>query len=557
MLISRFSRALVTAIAVAALVAVAPSAQARSLDDAAPVTAVSLVEVVENGGALPSALFPFFMVKASFHTDYAAPGDTFSITLPSTAFAIIPPGSQVLTDDDVSLASLSADASGQVVTVTFNDAVTGLADISGDVYFLEQVTGPPSLSKAGGTLSQTIVAGPSSFDVAAPYTDLSGASDFRYGAYWTSPLGDGGDGETNAFMVNAMVDGNGAAALEGGQWIGFSTDEVLGELSTAAPRCGTTSVYQFATLPGTISGPLSGGVQLTPGVDYTVNCDDTSRGNPAVSVTILSPQDGVFYGVAQGFDVVQRSTIFPASNPNLPPASQVIPVYAYRWDSASFDQHLAGEGSGVGAFILLAQASGTATASMTHPGASLTLGSAPEADVEITPGGDIVYTLTATNTGDVAILDAALVDDLSALMPFAVVRSATASTGSVVMTSSTARWDGTLVPGESISMTVTIRVNADTAGGTSLANLATFEGVAAGAPVAAEPVSVAHRVASVPATSEPPQTSAPPTSTAAGNDHGTIAETGSDSASLAMVALGVIAIGTLGLVIAIRRRVVS
>ncbi len=78
----------------------------------------------------------------------------------------------------------------------------------------------------------------------------------------------------------------------------------------------------------------------------------------------------------------------------------------------------------------------------------------------ITPGGIVTYTLTITDTGPTAYTAATVTDSLAGVLPDSVYgNDATATSGSVSYTSPVLTWTGDLDPGDTTTITYTIRVN--------------------------------------------------------------------------------------------------
>ena len=141
------------------------------------------------------------------------------------------------------------------------------------------------------------------------------------------------------------------------------------------------------------------------------------------------------------------------------------------------------EGTDVGAVVLNNHASSSATppgedpitppdVTTEHPvpGYTFTKVSDPESGTPVSPNGEITYTLTGTNTGATE-LDVVVNDDLSKVLNHASVVKEPAATiqgvsnvPAATRTGETIAWTGKLAKGQSVTITYTVKLNADAEG---------------------------------------------------------------------------------------------
>lgn len=98
------------------------------------------------------------------------------------------------------------------------------------------------------------------------------------------------------------------------------------------------------------------------------------------------------------------------------------------------------------------------------PGYEFTKVADPISGTDVQPGDEVTYTLTGTNTG-ATNLTVSVADDLTGVLAHAeLIDGPTASAGDATLDGVNLGWTGELAPGESIVITYTVKVNADTAG---------------------------------------------------------------------------------------------
>ncbi|WP_421076877.1 beta strand repeat-containing protein [Microbacterium sp. IO18] len=109
-----------------------------------------------------------------------------------------------------------------------------------------------------------------------------------------------------------------------------------------------------------------------------------------------------------------------------------------------------------------------------HPVAGYTVAksSSPAAGTVVEPGQTIEYTVTGTNTGATVLSPASLSDDLSAVFAHAAynadvateIDGAPVAAGAATITGDDLAWTGTLQPGQTVTITYSVTVEADTSG---------------------------------------------------------------------------------------------
>lgn len=109
-----------------------------------------------------------------------------------------------------------------------------------------------------------------------------------------------------------------------------------------------------------------------------------------------------------------------------------------------------------------------------HPVAGFTVAktSSPAAGSVVEPGQTIAYTVTGTNTGATVLNPASLADDLSGVLAHAgynddiatAIDGTTVTTGGATLTGDDLAWTGVLQPGQTVTITYSVTVDAETSG---------------------------------------------------------------------------------------------
>ncbi|KZE89425.1 isopeptide-forming domain-containing fimbrial protein [Microbacterium sp. TNHR37B] len=110
-----------------------------------------------------------------------------------------------------------------------------------------------------------------------------------------------------------------------------------------------------------------------------------------------------------------------------------------------------------------------------NPGFEVDKTANPQTGTAVDPGEVIEYTVRGTNSGDVTLDPARIVDDLSSVLTSARYNGdVQASTGDVTVEDGALRWAGTLAAGQDVVITYSVTVDAD-AGGETVRNTVTGE----------------------------------------------------------------------------------
>ena len=265
--------------------------------------------------------------------------------------------------------------------------------------------------------------------------------------HWTGSLAPGAQA-TVTYAVRV------AAGTEGGHLRNAVTSTVPGASCPGGTSCVTDT-------------PIAG-LNVTKSVDQTVTAPgDTVNYTVVVTNTGASAQSGTLFtddltGVLAGADFITGSTTTGAvtfTSPLLTLTGTLAPTEAATV-SYSVRVHAAGS---VGSHHLVNSITSTAPGAQCPvcttdtPVAELTLHKSASPTV-VAPGDLVTYTVVVTNDGATTYTPASFVDDLTQPLVSADFDSASASVGTVQFTAPLLSWSGPLAPGESATVTYSVRV---------------------------------------------------------------------------------------------------
>ena len=331
------------------------------------------------------------------------------------------------------------------------------------------------------------------------------------------------DGESHVVTVTVVADVDPAAvtptnsdcALSGAETgTGFLNTASLTTNGTAIDDVGCTSTPGITVAKAVADGPtpISGGRhrmsytltvtntgagpgtyalqdELTFGVGITVEqanvVNDTPGGNPANpswtgtaagDLSIIGPEPIAGAGSSDG--TVHRFTV------------SVVASVPFDIDDAAADCSITGSESGTGLRNTAALQSdsgvGTTEACGHAPTDEALHVAKSVSDTAVSLGGTLRYTVTVTNTGDVAYTadhPASVVDDLSDVLDDATwVGDATTDTGAVAFAAPRLSWSGPLAVGERATITYSVRVEATVTGNLALRNTVATDAADANCP---------------------------------------------------------------------------
>ncbi|NYE96365.1 fimbrial isopeptide formation D2 family protein [Psychromicrobium silvestre] len=512
---------LVTSAAVAAITA-AP-ANAASLDSTSPVTAVTLESPY---GGTPSRQGPVVSIKAGFDIMLPNPGDTFTVKVPAEFTALIGKAGNVLLSDGTVVGTValdSADASGSTAIITLGAVVANYTELKGDLHFGATFKDPSTIPVAGMAYSGTVQAGSRSFPVSIPFTASGNLSNFTYGNYWTTPVGDNGGSQSNAFVANTTATYNAADSLNNSMIFDIvsktTPDQLSGLIGSGGigtvpshggitGDCTSIKVYSLPALVPNPTFPITNGTPLTVGTDYTIDCNAQSpAGTPsgtldAFRINILHPVNGQSYGVTATFATAGRGSALPV-------LSSTGPGYYYFTGSLIYDGRLLTDPAnskkythaGGNAGINIVDPVGAATAVVATPGLTVTKTADP-ANAKVKPGQKINYTITAKNTGNIDLSTATITDDLSGVLGAATVDagSIAASAGTATLSGGKLSWTGPVAVGATVTISYSVTVNQNASNGATVKNQVSGQGAGVRGGSSKAPSVSTSNIVSAPAT---------------------------------------------------------
>ena len=253
---------------------------------------------------------------------------------------------------------------------------------------------------------------------------------------------------------------------------------------------GGTAPYTWSVNTGTLpagitlsaAGVLSGTPTATGSSTFTVNVIDANNGIATTSITLV-----VTASVTLTFPAPPSGVVGTAYTDTLTAAGGTAP-YAFSITAGTLPAGLTLNAStgvmsgtpttaGTSSFtVKVTDAKSTTTTfatSITILTSMLTIAVTTSA-ATTAPGGTVSYTITATNSGQVALTGATFTDSLSDVLDDASYNGdAAATAGSVSFTSPNLTWTGTLAVGAAATITFSVTVNNPDTGNKTLASTVT------------------------------------------------------------------------------------
>lgn len=484
----------------------------------APVIEMSLEPHFPGEPSWPSTYYPTFALLIDLTDASPAAGETIDIELSSNLTAATAPGS-VVDADGTELLTYAVSSDSHRITLTYTEAAASVVDLRAT---LAVFVSTASLAPGGSVMTAEATIGDTMFPLSAAYTGLPWSENGIVGTWETGPTG------ALRFIARPTVEAHPEYAAAGGQWIGVGTAEDWPGVLTPTP--GTTRVFHLEQLPESLTGFTDPAAELEQGVDYVLDEQTSSDGQPVFGISVTTPTSGYFV-VEQTYDLTSTGAVlFEAPNADLPAPARQVFAAGTRIITGTVDAHLGGPSGigGISALTFLASSGGTASASAMEPemtaARSVTPASAPPGEAKGT------VSLTLTNTGNTP-LDVTYSDEVAATASQVTVRDASASSGTASADADTVSWSGRLAPGAEATVTYAYDARAT---GTQIGALV-FSGTGRGAvsnnpQVSATPEIADAEVAVSALPVETAAATAPPTS------DGALATTGADGFSAAALA---------------------
>ncbi|MFJ2369864.1 hypothetical protein [Microbacterium sp. NPDC087665] len=481
----------------------------------APVIEMSLEPHFPGEPSWPSTYYPTFALLIDLTDASPEAGETIDIELSSNLTAATVPGS-IFDADGTELLTYAVSSDSRRITLTYSEAAAAVVDLHAS---LAVFVSTDSLVPGGSAVTADATVGDTVFPLSAAYTGLPWSENSVVGTWETGPTG------ALRFIARPTVEAHPEYAAAGGQWIGVGTAEGWPGVLTPAP--GTTRVFHLEQLPESLTGFTDPAAELERDVDYVLDEQTSSDGQPVFGISVTTPTSGYFV-IEQTYDLVSTGAVlFEAPNADLPAPARQVFAAGTRIITGAVDAHLGGSSGigGISATTFLASSGGTASASAMEPemtaARSVTPASAPAGEAKGT------VSLTLTNTGNTP-LDVTYSDEVTATASQVTVRDASASSGTASADADTVSWSGRLAPGAEATVTYAYDARAT---GTQIGALV-FSGTGRGAvssnpQLSATPAIADAEVAVSALPVETAAATAPPTS------DGALATTGADGSSAA------------------------
>lgn len=406
----------------------------------APVIEMSLEPHFPGEPSWPSTYYPTFALLIDLTDASPAAGETIDIELSSNLTAATAPGS-VVDADGTELLTYAVSSDSHRITLTYAEAAASVVDLRAT---LAVFVSTASLAPGGSVMTAEATIGDTVFPLSAAYTGLPWSENGIVGTWETGPTG------ALRFIARPTVEAHPEYAAAGGQWIGVGTAE--GWPGVLTPTPGTTRVFHLEQLPESLTGFTDPAAELEQGVDYVLDEQTSSDGQPVFGISVTTPTSGYFV-VEQTYDLTSTGAVlFEAPNADLPAPARQVFAAGTRIIAGTVDAHLGGSSGigGISATTFLASSGGTASASAMEPemtaARSVTPASAPAGEAKGT------VSLTLTNTGNTP-LDVTYSDEVTATASQVTVRDASANSGTASADADTVSWSGRLAPGAEATVT--------------------------------------------------------------------------------------------------------
>ncbi|MFK4850584.1 hypothetical protein ACI3KT_03035 [Microbacterium sp. ZW T6_19] len=405
-----------------------------------PITEVSLEPYFPGEASWPSTAYPTWALRVELTEPAPVPGGTVHLDLSPNLTAAAAAGA-LHDDDGVELATYAVSPDGHGITITYSTAAASFVDLRATlgVFVSADSVGPgKTLVDAEATSSGV------SFPLSASYSAIPWNSSGTVGTWSPSPSG------SLRFLARSVVPAIPDFHADGGQWIGVGGVDTWN--GTLEPVTGATRIFGVEELPSSLAGFTDQSAAWRPGVEYTLDEQESHDGGRVFGITVPDPPDG-YIVVEQAYDLVSTgAAFFEASNPALPPPAREVFGAGTRIVTGPLSGHENG-GDGVGGpstLAFFASSGGAMSATRLIPALSASRTITPDLATDGEASG--LVTVTVTNTGN-AVLDVRAADVLSNSHADVELSHAAADAGSATTIPSGVEWKGAVLPGATVTFT--------------------------------------------------------------------------------------------------------